>query len=190
MDEDMEIVQRFKAGDTGAFSILMGKYKKPILNLIYRFTGNADEAEDLAQEVFLRAYRGLSSFKAEAKFFTWLYRIAVNLSIRARQRKSKFKFQSLDQKTEDGCTEINLALSETSGADREILKEELCKRVRQAISELPEDQRVAVVLHRYQDLQYDEIAEIMKITVAAVKSRLHRARIVLREKLGPYVEET
>lgn len=185
MDEDLEIVKRVKGGDSHAFSLLVGKYKKPILNLIYRYTGRADQAEDLAQEVFLRAFKGLSGFKAEAKFFTWLYRIAVNLCLRTRERNSKFLFQSLEEKSQDGS--LGKTLISDVEPHQEMERSELRNHVQEAVMALPPDQRSVVILYRYHDLSYEEIAETLNISLAAVKSRLHRARTTLKERLSPYV---
>jgi RNA polymerase sigma-70 factor (ECF subfamily) len=185
MDEDREYVARVKGGEAEAFSHLVNKYRKPILNLIYRYTGRADEAEDLAQEVFLRAFRGLAHFKAQAKFFTWLYRIAVNLCLRVRQRSSRFIFQSLDREDETGMTG-----EKGQGPDepqKELERQELQDKVRQAVMDLPDDQRIAVLLYRYHDLSYEDIAQVLNISMPAVKSRLHRARKALKDSLEQYV---
>lgn len=184
MDEDLRIIERVKKGDKTAFELLIQKYQRPVLNIAYRFTGCAFSAEDLAQESFLRAYRGLNGFQQKAKFFTWLYRITVNLCLRDRQRRGRFEFQSLDQKTEGdrpvqeaGDTNLQNPVEDSIELD------ELQKTVRNAIMNLPEDQRMAVILNRYNGLTYEEMAEVMEISVPAVKSRLHRAKMALKESL-------
>ncbi len=188
MDEDLAIVRRFKAGDKDAFTILVNKYKKPVLNLVYRFTGAGEDTEDLAQEVFLRAYKGLDNFQAKAKFFTWLYRITMNLCLRYRQRKKKFVFQSLEQKEEDGNYEAEREMTSLSNpVEDEMDRNEIQKIVRKAVMELSPDQRAVLILYRYEDLSYDEISEILEISLSAVKSRLHRARETLKDKLKDYV---
>ncbi|MCD4785471.1 MAG: sigma-70 family RNA polymerase sigma factor [Candidatus Eremiobacteraeota bacterium] len=190
MDEDLDVVERFKAGEKEAFSILINKYKKPVLNLVYRFTGERRDAEDLAQEIFLRAYRGLDRFQAKAKFFTWLYRIAMNLCFRVRKRRSKFIFQSLDQKSENGNYEAERKMTSLSNpVEDEIGRGEIREKVQQAVMDLSPEQRAVVILYRYNDLSYDEIAGVLDISISAVKSRLHRARQTLKEALKQYVSK-
>ena len=188
MDEDLDVVRRFQAGEKDVFTILVNKYKKPVLNLIYRFTGTREDSEDLAQEVFLRAYKGLDRFQAKAKFFTWLYRITMNLSLRYRQRKRKFIFQSLEQKEENGNFEAEREMTSLSNpVEDEMDRSEIQKVVRKAVMELSPDQRSVLILYRYQNLSYEEIAESLNISLSAVKSRLHRARSTLKDKLKDYV---
>lgn len=187
MDDDLEIVNRVKAGDSAAFSELVHKYKKPILNLIYRLMGSADEAEDLAQEAFLRAYRGLSKFEARAKFFTWLYRIAMNVALRARKRRSRYSFESLEQKVENGSSEMRRAIATSSGPSSKMEKREMQEIVKKAIGQLPDEQRSVVILYRYENLSYEEISKVLNVSLPAVKSRLHRARKNLKDLLAEYV---
>lgn len=190
MDEDLEIVRRFKSGNKEVFSILVEKYKKPVLNLIYRFTGSTNDSEDLAQEVFLRAYKGLDKFQEKAKFFTWLYRITMNLSFRFRKRAGKFVFQSIDQKEEEGDYEAQMMSYGSENPVEDIIqRKETQMMVQKAVLELSPEQRSVLILYRYHNLSYEEIASVLEISVSAVKSRLHRARETLKEKLTPYVNE-
>jgi RNA polymerase sigma-70 factor, ECF subfamily len=188
MDEDIAVVNRIKEGDYNAFSELVRKYEKSVINLIYRISGSSDDAEDLAQEVFLRAFKGIPAFKADAKFFTWLYRIAVNVTLRARERKNRFTFYSLEQKTDEGNKTITSALMSNTLPSDDIERKELQKTVQKAITELPEDQKTVVVLYRYHNLSYEEVADVLDVTVPAVKSRLHRARKNLKDKLQNYMK--
>jgi RNA polymerase sigma-70 factor, ECF subfamily len=187
MDEDIAVVNRIKEGDYNAFSELVKKYERSVINLVYRISGSSDDAEDLAQEVFLRAFKGISGFKADSKFFTWLYRIAVNVTLRARERKNKIAFCSLEQKTEEGNKSVNSILTSNNTPSDDIERRELQKMVQMAISDLPEDQKTVVVLYRYHNLSYEEMADVLDVTIPAVKSRLHRARKNLKEKLQGYV---
>jgi len=187
MDEDLEIINKVKSGQTEAFSVLVDKYKKPVLNLIYRYMGDAADSEDLAQEAFLRAFKALPSFEARAKFFTWLYRITVNLAIRARKKKSALKFQSIENKMQEGSSEVISAALSTDSPEVETERNELKRQVQLAINALPDDYRMIVILSRYHDLSYEEISEVLNLTLAAVKSRLHRAKKMLKEKLEGYV---
>ena len=181
MDEDLEIINKVKSGQTEAFSVLVDKYKKPVLNLIYRYMGDAADSEDLAQEAFLRAFKALPSFEARAKFFTWLYRITVNLAIRARKKKSALKFQSIENKMQEGSSEVISAALSTDSPEVETERNELKRQVQLAINALPDDYRMIVILSRYHDLSYEEISEVLNLTLAAVKSRLHRAKKMLKE---------
>ncbi len=188
MDEDLEIIERFKKGDRESFTFLINKYKKPVINLIYRFTGSFRDSEDLAQEVFLRAYRGLDKFESRSRFFTWLYTITMNLCFRIREKESKVVVQSLNQKQEDGSLDRDMdAVSQGNPVEDSVELSETAHAVRQAVMELPQSERFALILHRYHDKSYEQIADMLKISVSAVKSRLHRARETLREKLGSIV---
>jgi RNA polymerase sigma-70 factor (ECF subfamily) len=186
MDEDLQIIRRFKAGNKDAFSELVQKYTKPVLNLVYRVSGDPCDVEDLTQEVFLKAYKGLDKFKGDSKFFTWLYRIAVNVTLRAREKKSKVFLQSLEQKNENGNGNDNFMTVSQCPQDS-LEKDEMQNKVREAIKELDEDYRTPLILFRYHELSYEEISEIMNLSVAAVKSRLHRARKALKDKLELYI---
>ncbi|MCE1246675.1 MAG: sigma-70 family RNA polymerase sigma factor [Firmicutes bacterium] len=184
MDEDLQVIEKFKRGDKDSFTFLINKYKKPVVNLIYRFTGNFRDSEDLAQEVFLRAYRGLDKFESRSSFFTWLYTITMNLCLRSREKENRVIIQSLNQKQEDGSLDRDMdALSQGNPVEESVEGSETAQAVRKAVMELPPNERMAVILHRYEDKSYEEIAEVLGISISAVKSRLHRARESLREKL-------
>ena len=179
---------RVKGGDAEAFNAIMTKYEKTVVNLVYRFTGDREAAHDLAQEVFLRIYRASGRFEAKAKFFTYLYKVTLNLCRnwrdKARRRGTNL---SLDDKPEDGPS---LELPDPAGSSvDQVQRTELADVIRQAIMSLPEDQREAVILQRYQGLAYEEIAETLGLSVAAVKSRLHRAKLGLQKRLAKYLEE-
>ena len=190
-DEDLHLMARVKAGDDEAFNEIMRRHEKTVVNLIYRFTGSRAAAEDLAQEVFLRIYRASGRFEARAKFFTYLYKVTLNLCRNARAKASRRKTTSLDQprKGRNDSEMPGLELEDPKGsAEERVARLELSEVVRNAVDQLPEEQRVVVVLQRFEHRSYEEIAEILDLSVPAVKSRLHRAKLNLKKYLGPYLE--
>ena len=186
--EDLRLMERVKTGDSEAFNALMRKYEKTVLNLIYRFTGDRESAHDLAQEVFLRIYRAAGRFEAKAKFFTYLYKVTLNLCRNARDKtRRRGTSLSLDQAPEEGRA---FDLPDPSGSsETQVQRGELAEAIRQAVMSLPEDQREVVLLQRYQGLAYEEIAETLGLSVPAVKSRLHRAKLGLQKRLAAYLED-
>lgn len=186
---DTELIEKFKTGDKLAFDILMERHFRAVMNLIYRFTGcTGREAEDMAQEVFLRIFRALPRFEARAKFFTYLYKVTMNLCLKERTAisRDKNKLVSIDENWEDSdAPRLNIADPKGTPQD-ELERQELCERVRQAVLDLPEEQRAAVILYRYKELSYEETAEALGITLPAVKSRLHRAKLALKKALAEY----
>ena len=178
----------------GSFDDLLDRHEKPIFNLIYRLTGNYDEASDLTQETFVAVYRSLHAFRGESDVFTWICRIAVNKCknrFKERSRKRRFEFLLRDLKHED-----EYAVEGEDGAfgveERtpltELEQKELQDKIMNSISALPEDYRIIVVLRDLQGLSYHEIANMVGISLEAVKSRLHRGRMILRQKLGTYLQ--
>ncbi|MCE7872272.1 sigma-70 family RNA polymerase sigma factor [bacterium CPR1] len=187
--EDVLWMQQVKAGNAEAFSNIIRKYQKTVLNLTYRFTGDPVEAEDLAQEVFLRVYRAADRFEARAKFFTYVYQVTLNLCRNERAKVRHKRNTSLDAPMKEGEPDSLRQIQDPSGSAEELLtRQELGDVVREAVLSLPEEQREAVMMQRFQDLSYEEIAEILKLSVPAVKSRLHRAKLALKEKLSPYLK--
>lgn len=188
--EDVYWMQQVKAGNAEAFSHIIRKYQKTVLNLTYRFTGDATEAEDLAQEVFLRIYRAADRFEARAKFFTYLYQVTLNLCRNERAKVRHKRNTSLDAPLKDGEPDTLRQIQDPAGSAEDLLaRQELGEAVREAVLSLPEDQRVAVMMQRFQNLSYEEIAEVLNLSVPAVKSRLHRAKLSLKEKLTPYLRD-
>lgn len=187
-DEDLALMERVKEGDSDAFNRLMEKHEKTVINLVYRFTGDRQSAEDLAQEVFLRVYRAAGRFQARAKFFTYLYKVTLNLCRNAREKNKRRRHSSLDspgKEDDQGRREVE---DPGGSAEDQVSQKELARVVREAVLSLPEDQKEVVILQRYQGLQYEEVAEALGISVAAVKSRIHRAKLNLKKQLAPYVK--
>lgn len=188
LDEDVELMLKFKQGDNAAFETLLDKYQNPIINFIYRFIGDKIEAEDLAQEVFLRVYRCAKTYLPKAKFSTWIYKISKNLALNELRRKKSAKASSLDETISSEKGELPRQVADDKpSAPMDLERQDLVGAVKKAIDSLPTNQKTAVILRRYEDLSYEEIAKIMGCSVSAVKSLLNRAKAALKEKLSCYV---
>jgi len=186
---DAAVMLRAAAGDEAAFNYLAGKYYRAIIHFLLRMVRNQAIAEELAQEVFLRVYRCRTSYRAEAKFSTWLYRIAANLAVnhaRDNRRHGAMQNVSLDAPDEETGATLDLPGEEPS-AEQQLLREERMKAIRKHVMALPERQRMAVVMHKYEGLDYREIGEALHLSESAVKSLLFRAYQALREALKDFV---
>jgi RNA polymerase sigma-70 factor, ECF subfamily len=185
---DAEIMLRVREGDDSGFSILIEKYRKQIVHFMFRMARNQAVAEELAQEVFLRVYRSRQTYRAEAKFSTWLYRIATNLGVNhARDTKYERSAQNvyLDQPDQETGTTPDVA-DNTLSAEQSLVREERMKAIRKHVMALPERQRSAVLMHKYQEMDYKEIGEVLKLSESATKSLLFRAYQTLRENLKDF----
>ncbi len=186
---DAEIMLRVKTGDQPAFDYLVQKYRRPMVSFMYRMARNSAAAEDLAQEVFLRVYRSRETYEASAKFTTWLYRIATNLAVNhARDtRHERPEVQvSLDEPDEETGTTFELP-DGTMNAEQMIVRRERMLAIRRKVEALPEQQRVAVIMHKYQQMDYKQIADVLKKSESATKSLLFRAYETLREQLREFI---
>ena len=186
---DAEVMLRVKAGDDSAFDFLVQKYRRPIINFMYRMAHNTAAAEDLAQEVFLRVYRSRSSYEASAKFTTWLYRIATNLGMnysRDTRHERPENTMNLDEPDEETGQARDLA-DKTPSVEEEIMQRERLRAIRQKVEALPERQRMAVLMHKYQQMDYRQIADVLKLSESATKSLLFRAYETLRTQLKEFV---
>jgi RNA polymerase sigma-70 factor (ECF subfamily) len=185
---DAEIMQRAGAGDDAALDFLIAKYRRPIVGFMYRMVHNQAIAEELAQEVFLRVYRARASYRAEARFTTWLYRIAANMAIN-HARDTKYERASssvyLDETDETTGTKPDVADTRPL-AEQGMLRQEQMRRIRQQVMALPERQRMAVIMHKFQDMDYKEIGGVLKLSESATKSLLFRAYQTLRERLKEF----
>ena len=181
VNDDYDLMLRIKEGDERAFRKLVEKYQSSILNLSYRYVGNQEDAEEVAEDVFIKVHQSAKSYEPRAKLSTYLYRITVNLSLN-KIRDSKWKrLTSLEffKRNED-----DIAIH--SGFDNPDLlleRKEKQEIIRRAVDSLPELQRTAVILQRFQGLSYEEIAEIMNCSVSAVEARIHRAKQNLQKRL-------
>ena len=186
---DAAIMLRVAAGDEDSFNYLVQKYHRAMIHFLFRMVRNQAVAEELAQEVFLRVYRSRESYRAEAKFTTWLYRIATNLAVNhARDTKHERSAQPLylDQPDEESGTTPALAADEPS-AEQTLLQKERMAAIKTHVMALPERQRMAVLMHKYQGMDYREIGDVLKLSESATKSLLFRAYQTLREKLKEFV---
>ena len=186
---DADVMLRAKAGDEAAFDSLVQKYRRPMVSFMYRMAHNAAAAEDLAQEVFLRVYRSRQSYEATAKFTTWLYRIATNLAVnhaRDTRHERPENMVSLDEPDEESGRTLDVA-DGTLSAEEMLVRQERLAAIRQRVHGLPERQRIAVVMHKYQQMDYQQIAEVLKLSESATKSLLFRAYETLREQLKEFV---
>ncbi|MHB1744857.1 MAG: RNA polymerase sigma factor, partial [Acidobacteriaceae bacterium] len=185
---DAEIMQRAGAGDEACLEFLIAKYRRPIISFMYRMVHNQAVAEELAQEVFLRVYRARATYRAEARFSTWLYRIAANMAIN-HARDTKYERASasifLDQADEDTGSKPDVADLRPL-AEQDMLQDERMRRIREHVMALPERQRMAVVMHKYQDMDYKQIGAVLKLSESATKSLLFRAYQTLRKKLKEF----
>lgn len=187
-DTDQQLVQRVQAGDRSAFNLLVLKYQHRVLKLVGRFVSDAAEAEDVAQEAFIKAYRALASFRGDSAFYTWLYRIAINTAknalVSSRRRPVDFDLDLQDPEQYDR----HAKLKDADTPEGVLLTEEIRQVVENAMEQLPEDLRTAIVLRELEGLSYEEIAEAMDCPVGTVRSRIFRAREAIDKKLKPLLD--
>jgi RNA polymerase sigma-70 factor (ECF subfamily) len=186
---DAQIMLRVKGGDDSAFEYLVQKYRRPMLSFMYRMAHNSAAAEDLAQEVFLRVYRSREKYEASAKFTTWLYRIASNLAVnhaRDSRHQRPETTVSLDEPDQESGLTMDLPDNSLS-AEEAIVRRERLAAIRQRVEALPERQKMALIMHKYQQMDYHQIAEVLKLSESAIKSLLFRAYETLRVQLKEFV---
>jgi RNA polymerase sigma-70 factor (ECF subfamily) len=184
-DDDIKLMLDFQKGDESCFTEILNKYEKPLINFIYRFIGNRVDAEDIAQEVFLRIYKSKNNYKPKAKFSTWLYKIACDLCI-DYQRKRKIKTVPLDNLVNTDEGEIVRETTDIFQGTPDVLSErkQISKTIKSCLLSLPNKQRLAISLRVYENKSYQEISKILGCSVSAVESLLFRARLSLRNKLS------
>lgn len=188
-EDDLNLIEAFKAGDEAAFTQLVKKYQQQVFNLLFHYAGRKEDIEDLAQEVFIKVYTHLATFETRAAFRTWLYRIAINVSIdHARKRKLR-RMLSLDGLTEWARERVAFKSAQMPSPQIAAEQSDLDQHLQRGLERLPEDFRKALVLRDMEGLEYDEIATITGWSLGTVKSRLFRGRQRLREFLKPYLEE-
>ncbi len=189
-DEDAALMLRVKRGDRQAFESLVEKYKQPVVNLIYRMLRDEAEAEDLAQNAFVQVYKSAHRYQVSARFSTWLYTIARNLCLNEIRRRSRHPADSLDvahpEHDDQPLRQYEDAKS-VSPPDT-LLQGELEEKIEQALAALPENQRLAVLLCRQDELSYEQISAVLGCSVSATKSLIHRGRETLKAKLKPYLK--
>lgn len=183
LERDAELMLRVRNGDQASFQMLLERHRGPVIHFLYRMVQNQAVAEELAQEAFLRVYRSRETYEPTAKFTTWLFRIATHLALNwIRDGKNEKAQQSLDQEMSDGATRQVADRSRT--VEEELVYQSRLREVRQAIECLPAKQRAAVMMHKYDELEYSEIAKVLSCSESAVKSLLFRAYESLRSRLA------
>ena len=191
-DLDAQLMLRFKDGDTEAFDRLFVKHTRGIVNFAYRFVRNREIAEELAQEVFLKVYENAAGYRVQARFTSWLYKIATNVCLN-EIRKPQFRVphQSMHASlSDDGNDEDRkLEFGTAAAPDKIFEQKDLSRIIGQALSQIPEKQRIAFILNKYQELSYSEVADVMDSSEKAVKSLIHRAKEALAERLRPFTKE-
>ena len=188
-DQDLELIDRARAGDEKAFALLVTKYRKRIFNFALRYCNDRQEAEDLTQEVFIKAYRSIAGFRGDSKFSTWLFQITKNQAInRVRLLSRRLRFHLQSYADDDEGSPIERVACDRPDPSQLVLGREEQKRVQRAIQKLAPTFRVALILRDIEDLGYDEIGSILELPEGTVKSRIHRARSELKRLLTPYME--
>lgn len=187
---DVQLMLDVKAGDEASFELLLRKYRTPLVNFLYRMVRDTGVAEDLAQEVFLRVYRAREQYAPSAKFTTWMFRIATNLALNARRDGRHRQHEvSIDQSADDGERDVApLEIADGQPTiEHELVARDRASLIRRAVESLPEKQRAAVLMHKYQEMDYDQIAKALGCSEAALKSLLFRAYETLRVELAPMI---
>jgi RNA polymerase sigma-70 factor (ECF subfamily) len=190
LDPDAALMLRVKRGDMEAFEGLVEKYKQPIVNLMYRMLRDLDEAEDLAQNVFIRVHQSAGRYEVSAKFSTWIFTIARRLCLNEIRRRGRHPAESLDSSQSQNEEQAPRQFEDTKvfSPPETYLHGELAQKIEEALAQLPEKQRLAIVLCRQDELSYEQIAKVLACSVPAIKSLIHRGRETLKEKLKPYLQ--
>ena len=189
LDPDAALMLRVRDGDRAAFETLVEKYKQPVTNIVARVIGDFTEAEDIAQHAFVQVYKSAHRYEVTAKFSTWLFTIARNLALNEIRRRSRHRADSLDETyAGDDESPVRQATDPRAvGPTESLLQGELEEKVEEAIADLPEKQRTALLMCRHEEFTYDEIARVVGCSLSATKSLIHRARETLKERLKPYL---
>ena len=186
LDED--IVLRVQRGDRPAFDFLVIKYQHKIIQLVNRYVKDPSEAQDVAQETFIKAYRALGNFRGDSAFYTWLYRIAINTAknylVSRSRRSSDYEVDVQDAEAIENAPQ----LQGMDTPERLLLNQEIIDTIKMAIDKLPEEMRTAIMLREFEGMSYEEIAEAMDCPVGTVRSRIFRAREAIDNKLNPLLE--
>src|ERR1043165_799057 len=189
IDPDAALMLRVKQGEGGALAELVEKFKQPVMNVVYRMVHDATEAEDLAQNVFVQVHKSAARYEVSSKFSTWLFTIARNLCLNELRRRSRHPADSMDaghpEQEEQPWQQFED--KKTFSPPESLLHGELERKIEEAMAELPENQRTAILLCRQDELSYEDIAKVLKCSLSATKSLIHRGRETLKQKLKPYL---
>ncbi|MCJ8168599.1 RNA polymerase sigma factor RpoE [Atopomonas sediminilitoris] len=187
--DDQALVERVQKGDKRAFDLLVLRYQHRILSLVQRFVRDPHEAQDVAQEAFIKAYKALANFRGDSAFYTWLYRIAINTAknylVAKGRRPPDADVSAEDAEFYDG----DHALKDMESPERNLLRDEIEQTVHKVIRQLPEDLRTALTLREFEGLSYEDIASVMQCPVGTVRSRIFRAREAIDKALQPLLHE-
>lgn len=186
--QDLSLMARIKAGDMAALETLIEAHQHRVIGTVAKMLGDEMDAEDIAQQVFVRVWKSAPRYEPTAKFTTWLFKITRNLVFNEVRRRKRHPASSLDESLELGDRPMQTIDRSAKAPDNTLLEAEMQSAIQCAIDALPEAQRMAVILRRYNDAPYEEIAEVLELTVPAVKSLLFRARTDLRKKLRQYLD--
>ena len=188
-DPDAALMLLVKQGDHSAFAQLVDRYKKPVMNLAFRMLRDLTEAEDLAQNVFLQVHRSAARYEVSSKFSTWLFTIARNLCLNEIRRRSRHPAESMDAPhfEQEDQPRQQFEDKKTFSPPDTVLQGELEQKVEESLAGLPENQRMAILLCRQNELSYEEIAKVLGCSLSATKSLIHRGRETLKQKLKPYL---
>lgn len=190
-DADIEVVRRVQGGDVAAFDTLITKYRERVYGIVYNLTSNREDAADLTQDAFIKAFQSIHRFNGQSSFFTWLYRIAVNSTLshlRKARLRSFFSLESIDSE-EPVAKEVIDALTDKTGVDRDTYVRELQEKLNDAMLKLSIKHRTVVTLFEIDGLSHQEIADVMQCSVGTVRSRLHYAKQLLQSELQPYLRQ-
>jgi len=187
-DADFSIVKRVQAGDVAAFDQLILKYRERVFGVVYNLTANREDAADLAQDAFIKAFQSINRFQGHCSFFTWLYKIAVNTTLSHLRKNRLRSFFSLEKIQEDGTNaQLLEQLTDRNGADKDTYLRELQQKLNEAMQKLSIPHRTVITLFEIDGLSHSEIAEVMACSEGTVRSRLHYAKQFLQGELGKYL---
>ena len=185
---DQALIERVQKGEKQAFDVLVLKYQNKIIQLVYRYVHDPEEARDVAQEAFIKAYKAIGRFRGDSAFYTWLYRIAINTAknylVASGRRPPKSDIDAQDAEQYDGAT----GLKEYATPERLLLRDEIQDSIAKAIDELPDELRTAITLRELEGLSYEEIAQTMDCPIGTVRSRIFRARDAIDTRLKPLLD--
>ncbi len=184
----MALVRRVQEGDKKAFDVLVLKYQHKISNLVSRYVHDSHESQDVTQEAFIKAYRGLANFRGDSAFYTWLYRIAINTAKNHLVTMGRKITDTGVDSAEAEQYESGGALREYATPDRQMMTDEIAEVIRKSIDDLPEDLRTAITLREFDGMSYDEIAGVMECPIGTVRSRIFRAREAIDNNLAPLLD--
>jgi RNA polymerase sigma-70 factor (ECF subfamily) len=190
LDPDAALMLRVKQGDSAAFAQLVGKYQQPILNLLWRMLRDQTEAEDLAQNVFLQVYKSAHRYEVASKFSTWIFTIARNLGLNEIRRRTRHPAEAIDAPAAEHESEAPRQFEDkqSPSAPQHLMQRELEAKIEEALADLPENQRTAILLCRQAELSYEDIAKVLDCSLSATKSLIHRGRETLKARLKPYLQ--